>query len=159
MDLHHNLFYTYRGPTIDADRDPQLENNLTKALINTLRLGAEGAHQSIAVAADGLKMFVNIETRLATNRLNAAMKEGSTRDKFLKVLQNLHAVEPFQLVLDEVFWVGPHRATSTAKMRLDSSMLMTDEAGDGAWTAFADTVVRLKFLYFCLDRPQYRRRR
>jgi hypothetical protein len=41
MDLHHNLFYTYRGPGTDADRDRQLENNVTKALINTLRLGGE----------------------------------------------------------------------------------------------------------------------
>lgn len=40
MDLHHNLFYTYRGPNTDiADRDRQLENNITKALINTLDLG------------------------------------------------------------------------------------------------------------------------
>lgn len=42
MDLHHNLFYSYRGPNAEsADRDRQLENNVTKALINTLRLGGE----------------------------------------------------------------------------------------------------------------------
>ena len=44
MDLHHNLFYSYRGPTkdlSDGDRDQQLENNLTKALVNTLHLGRE----------------------------------------------------------------------------------------------------------------------
>ena len=42
MDLHHNLFYSYRGAnTDDVDRDRQLENNLTKALINTLKLGGE----------------------------------------------------------------------------------------------------------------------
>lgn len=42
MDLHHNLYYSYRGSaTSDADRDRQLENNLTKALLNTMCLGGE----------------------------------------------------------------------------------------------------------------------
>lgn len=42
VDLHHNLFYSYRGASIDdADRERQLENNLTRALINTLELGGE----------------------------------------------------------------------------------------------------------------------
>ncbi len=37
-------------------------------------------------------------------------------------------------------------------MRLHSSML-ADEAGDGVWKAFAETVLRLHLLYFCIDRP------
>lgn len=42
MDLHNNLFYSYRGPIEnDDDLERQLENNLTKALINTLKLGGE----------------------------------------------------------------------------------------------------------------------
>ena len=42
MDLHHNIFYSYRGPTPDqAGRERQVENNVTKALINTLCLGGE----------------------------------------------------------------------------------------------------------------------
>jgi len=43
VDLHRNLFYSYRGQNTDtADRDRQLENNVTKALINTLDLGGSG---------------------------------------------------------------------------------------------------------------------
>jgi len=42
MDLHHNLFYSYRGADVaEVDRERQLEDNVTKALINTLRLGGE----------------------------------------------------------------------------------------------------------------------
>jgi hypothetical protein len=45
VDLHRNIFYSYRGPKGDtADRDRQLENNVTKALINTLDLGGSAVY-------------------------------------------------------------------------------------------------------------------
>lgn len=46
MDLHHNIFYSYRGVnSVGVDRDGQLENNLTKALINTLCHGGKSIWQ------------------------------------------------------------------------------------------------------------------
>jgi hypothetical protein len=109
------------------------------------------AHQTISVSPNGLRMFVNVETQPATKRLKAAVTQ-SKRDFFLAKLRRLHATEPFELVLKEVTVTGPRRSKETPKIRLHSSML-TDEAGDGAWTAFAETVQRLHLLYFCLDRP------
>lgn len=51
MDLHHNIFYAYRGPeAASTDRDRQLENNLTKALMNTLRLGGEAVWRPFLAA-------------------------------------------------------------------------------------------------------------
>ncbi len=63
MDLHHNLYYSYRGSaTSDVDRDRQLENNLTKALMNTLILGGEEVSQpfirSLGVANPKDTMFL-----------------------------------------------------------------------------------------------------
>jgi hypothetical protein len=106
------------------------------------------AHQTIAIGPNGLRMFVNIEGKPAAKLLKAAVKE-DCRDKFLRALKKLHASEPFDLVLEEVFLVGPRRLTGTPKMRLHSSML----ADDAAWKVFADTVQSLHLLYFCLDRP------
>jgi hypothetical protein len=108
------------------------------------------AHQTISVSANGLRMFVNVETRPATNRLKAVIKH--SRDEFRAALQKLHGLEPFELALKEVVVVGPRRSKETPKMRLHSSML-ADEAGDGVWKAFAETVLRLHLLYFCIDRP------
>jgi hypothetical protein len=51
VDFHHNVFYSYRGPIAeDADRDRQLENNLTKALINTLSWGGPPVWQPFLAA-------------------------------------------------------------------------------------------------------------
>jgi hypothetical protein len=107
------------------------------------------AHQTISISANGLRMFVNIETTPATNRLKKATRKDS-REDFRKALQTLHAFEPFELVLSEVFVVRPRVLGETPKMRLHSSML-ADETG--AWTAFAETVQSLHLLYCCIDRP------
>ena len=63
MDLHDNLYYSYRGAaTSDVDRDKQLENNLTKSLINTLSLGGEEVWQpflrSLGIADPKDAMFL-----------------------------------------------------------------------------------------------------
>jgi hypothetical protein len=104
------------------------------------------AHQTISVSPNGLRMFVNVETKPATNRLKALVEH--SRDKFLAALRKLHAIEPFELVLDKVVVVGPMRSKRTPRMRLHSSML----ADEAAWKVFADTVRSLPLLYFCIDR-------
>jgi len=50
-DFHHNIFYYYRGSNQEHEKlnDPQLENNTTKALINTLK------HCSPGIAVKFLK--------------------------------------------------------------------------------------------------------
>ena len=83
----------------------------------------------------------------AAKRLKSVVKH--SRHEFLNALRALHEFEPFELVLVEQVKVGPMKLKETPKMRLHSSML----SDDTAWTAFAETVLRLHLLYFCIDRP------
>ena len=103
------------------------------------------AHQSIAIGTNGLRMFVNIDTKPANDRLKAAV----FRPELLKELRQLHKSAPFELVLEKSVRDFPHPGTTEPRIRLHSSLL-TD---DSAWNVFAKTVKSTRFPYFCLDRP------
>jgi hypothetical protein len=113
------------------------------------------AHQSISVGPNGLRMFVNVEGRDATKLLNDVLRHSRSSNQFRTALQELHAIEPFELVLVEQVVKRPRYAEETLKMRLHSSLL----ANEDVWTAFdrgAKELLGYKkhhLLYFCIDRP------
>ena len=82
MDLHCNLFYSYRGPdTRSVDRDRQLENNLTKALINTLDLGGKSVWRPFL---DALGLAKTSRAKFLLQRRNLPSRAAaSKRDRIL----------------------------------------------------------------------------
>ena len=108
-------------------------------------------HQTISLASDGLRLFVNSETKAATDQLKSVLKQSNA--VFLTTLQHLHAFEPFELVLEERTQRQASIYNYTPKMRLHSSLLNDDEiAGDVAWAAFTKTVERLHLPYLRIER-------
>jgi len=88
-DFHHNIFYYYRGAQrSDQDReqqrDPQLEDNTTKALINTLE------HCSPTVVLEFLDWLGITETGQVRFELQkATLGEGKIRSKSQRLLLGL----------------------------------------------------------------------
>lgn len=106
-------------------------------------------HQTISLGSDGLRLFVNCETKAATDRLKSVLKKSNA--VFRTMLQHLHAFEPFELVLEERTRRQASIYDYTPKLRLHSSLL--DEiAGDVAWAAFTQTVERLPLPYLRIER-------
>ena len=97
-------------------------------------------HQTISLASDGLRVFVNTETKPAIDRLRSVLNRSESEVR--RALQALHDVEPFELVVKERTVRQVMLYDYTEKMRLHSSMLLQD-AGDTAWQALVQTVVRL----------------
>lgn len=106
-------------------------------------------HQTISLASDGLRVFVNCELKAATDRFKRVLRQSAT--EFRAALQHLHAFEPFELVLEERVQHQASLYDYTPKMRLHSSMLGEVE-GDVAWSAFTQTVVRLPLPYLRIER-------
>jgi len=70
MDKHQNIFYSYnQGDLSDIDREVQLEDNVTKALINLL----ENSDRQVTV--DFLKRFVNSKIRLGRTEFQYALQK------------------------------------------------------------------------------------
>jgi hypothetical protein len=106
-------------------------------------------HQTISLSSNGLRVFVNCELKMATDRLKRILKISDI--EFRRTLQNLHSFEPFELVLEERTQRQASIYDYNSKMRLHSSLL--DEAsGDEAWTAFKKTVERMPLPYLRIER-------
>jgi hypothetical protein len=106
-------------------------------------------HQTISLASDGLRIFVNTELKPATDRLRRVVLRSESEVR--SALQNLHAFEPFELVLQERTQRQAMLYDYTPKMRLHSSML-AEAAGDTAWSALVQTVNRLPLPNLTIER-------
>lgn len=105
MDLHHNLFYSYRGPiSDDGSRERQLENNVTRALITTLRLGGESVWRPFL--ADLAVPEANLaDPTFLLQRSN--LPAGSTKFRNCRILLGISR-EPSK-------WSVPHTLDNTYK--------------------------------------------
>jgi len=108
------------------------------------------AHQTFSLGSSGLRIFINVELKAATDRLKAALKESASAIR--TELQRLHAFEPFELVLEERLQERASKYTCTPKMRLHSSLLADEAIGGMAWMAFTETCQRLPLPYLHIDR-------
>lgn len=106
-------------------------------------------HQTMSLASDGLHVFVNTELKSATDRLKSVLKRSHA--VFRAALQQLHAWEPFELVLEEKVKRQASLYDYTPKMRLHSSLLV-EATGDVAWEAFAQTTQLLPLPYLRIER-------
>ncbi len=108
------------------------------------------SHQTISISSDGLRVFINSELKSATDRIKAVLSQSA--HALRAVLQDLHAYQPFELVLQERKQVQASLYENTPKMRLHSSLLADESVGGMAWMAFAETVQRIPLPYLCLTR-------
>jgi hypothetical protein len=106
-------------------------------------------HQTISLASEGLRIFVNTETRPAIDRLRVALKRSESEIR--EALQALHESAEFNLILMERTQLRARLYDYTEKMRLHSSMLLQD-AGDEPWRAFIQTVARLRLPNLVIER-------
>lgn len=106
-------------------------------------------HQTMSLTSDGLRVFVNTELKAATDRFKSVIKGSPAA--FRAALQQLHAWEPFELVLEERVQRQASLYDYTPKMRLHSSLLV-EATGDVAWEAFAQTAQLLPLPYLRIER-------
>jgi len=107
-------------------------------------------HQTTSLGSGGLQVFVNAELKAATDRVKTVLSRSA--DAFRVALQDLHRLEPFELVLEERAQRQASLYDYTPKMRLHSSMLADRATGDVAWNAFAQTVQLLPLPYLRIER-------
>jgi hypothetical protein len=109
-------------------------------------------HQSLSLHSDGLRVFVNVETKPATDRVKAVLSQSATADALRRALRLLHKSDPFDLILEERIQKQASKYDYVPKMRLHSSMLTEKVTGDLAWRAFDETVKVLPLPYLRIER-------
>ncbi len=107
-------------------------------------------HQTMALGANGLRIFVNAELKSATDRLKNVLRQSA--HSLRAALHELHMIEPYELVLEERFQRQASLYDQTPKMRLHSSLLADEATGDVAWMALAHTALRLPLLNLKIER-------
>jgi hypothetical protein len=106
-------------------------------------------HQTMSLASDGLRVFVNTELKAATDQLKRVLSRSEA--ELRKALQALHESGPFELVLKERTQRQAMLYAYSERMRLHSSMILQD-AGDTAWNALVETVNRLRLPNLLIER-------
>jgi len=107
-------------------------------------------HQTISLSSDGLQVFVNAELKPASERIKRALKRAA--DTVRAKLADLHAFEPFDLVLEERTRRQVRLYDYTPKLRLHSSLVADETAGDDAWKAFVETFQLVPLPYLRIER-------
>jgi hypothetical protein len=106
-------------------------------------------HQTLSLGPGGLRVYVNIELKPATDRLKSVLKKPNA--PLLTALRQLHEFEPFELKLDERTQRQFRTFDYIPKMMLHSSLLIA-ATDDAAWSVFARTVDRLPLPYLRIER-------
>jgi len=108
------------------------------------------AHQTTSISSDGLRVFVNVELKAATDRFKAVLNNSAQAIR--TKLEDLHGFGAFEIVLQERVQRRASLYDYTPKMRLHSSLLADDAIGRVAWMAFVETVQRLPLPYLRIER-------
>jgi len=98
-------------------------------------------HQTISLAADGLRIFVNTETKPAIDHLRDVLKRREPEAR--RALQTLHESSEFELILKECIQRGVRATDYAERVRLHSSLLLP-EAGSTAWLVFVEAVATMR---------------
>lgn len=107
-------------------------------------------HQTISLSSYGLQVFVNAELKEATDRLKTVLTDSP--GALLRALRNAHSFEPFELVLQKREQRQASVYDCTPQLRLHSSLLADEAAGNLAWMALVQTVLHLPLLNLSIER-------
>lgn len=107
-------------------------------------------HQTLSIAADGIRVFINTETKPAADRLKNVL--GRSPEVVQVALRNLHRHSPFELILEERTNRQVMLFDYTPKMRLHSSMLVNKQTRDVGWEALLHTIKLIPLPYLRIER-------